>query len=140
MMLVLLLGCAPLHAAIYKCTDAHGDTQYSDAPCGSNASVFVPRAAPQAAGDAQQRLEKTQRLLRAYDIENAEEQREAAAVRAARAEAEQNCSAARERLLGVTQAHAVYRLDEDGNRVVLSFEERDAAEERARAAVARWCN
>jgi hypothetical protein len=40
----------------------------------------------------------------------------------------------------MTQARAHYRLDEDGNRVVLSFAERAAAEEQARAAVERWCD
>jgi hypothetical protein len=138
--LLLLLACAPLHAAIYKCSDDHGDTQYSDVPCGSNRSVFVPRAAPQASGDTAQRLQKTQRLLRAYELENAAEQREAASARAASREAEEKCSAARARLLGITQARAVYRLDEEGNRVLLSFDERAATEEKARAAVAHWCD
>ena len=137
---VVLLGCTPLQAEIYKCTDAQGDTQYSDEPCGGNASVFVPRAAPAPAGDAAERADKTQRLLRAYDVENAERQRNSAAAHAAREEAEQKCTRARDRLRGVTQARALYRLDEDGNRVALSFEERAASEEKARTAVARWCD
>jgi len=137
---LVLLVCAPLQAAIYKCTDAQGDTQYSDAPCGDNASLFVPEVAPAPAADAAQRLDRTQRLLRAYELENAEQQREAAAARAAEAEAEQNCIAARERLRSVTRARALYRLDEDGNRVVLSFDERVVAEQQAGAAVAHWCD
>lgn len=140
LLLVALLACMPSHAAIYKCTDAQGDTRYSDEPCGRNATVFVPRAAPSApAGDAAERMDKTQRLLRAYDIENAERQRQETAVRSARAEAEKNCVDARDRLRGVTQARALYRLDEDGNRAVLSFDERAAAEQQARDAVAQWC-
>ena len=137
---IALLVCTPLQAAIYKCTDAQGDTQYSDVPCGENASLFVPEAAPVPAGDAAHRLDKRQRLLRAYELEHAEQQREAAAARAAEAEAEQNCIAARERLRSVTRARALYRLDEDGNRVVLSFDERAAAEQQARATVAHWCD
>jgi hypothetical protein len=139
-LLVVLLGCAPLQAEIYKCTDAQGETQYSDSPCGSNASVFVPSAVPAPAGDTAERADKTQRLLRAYDVENVEQQRKETAVLAASKEAEQKCTRARDRLRGVTQARAVYRLDEDGNRVVLSFEERAASEEKARAQVAHWCN
>jgi len=141
-LLVVLLGCAPLQAEIYKCTDAQGEMQYSDKPCGGNASVFVPSAAPAPApaGDAAERADKTQRLLRAYDVENAEQQRKEAEAQAAREEAEQKCTRARDRLRGVTQARAVYRLDDEGNRVVLSFEERAASEEKARVAVARWCD
>ena len=137
---LLLLACAPLHADIYKCTGDRGDTQYSDVPCGSNSSVFVPRAAPQTSGDEAQRLEKTRRLLRAYELEHVQEQREAASALAASRTAEEKCNAARARLRGVTQARAVYRLDEEGNRVVLSFDERAAAEEQARMAVANWCD
>jgi len=140
LLIVVLLGSTPLQAEIYKCTDAQGDTQYSDEPCGGNASVFVPRAAPAPAGDAAERADKTQRLLRAYDVENAEQQRKETAALAAREDAEQECTRARDRLRGVTQARAVYRLDEDGNRVVMSFEERAASEEKARLAVARWCD
>ena len=137
---VVLLVCTPLQAAIYKCTDAQGDTQYSDEPCGDDTTVFVPRAAPAPAGDAAERMDKTQRLLRAYDVENAERQRQETAARTARAEAEKNCVTARDRLRNITQARALYRLDEDGNRVVLSFDERAASEEQARAAVERWCD
>ena len=137
---VVLLVCTPLQAAIYKCTDAQGDTQYSDEPCGDDTTVFVPRAAPAPAGDAAERMDKTQRLLRAYDVENAERQRQETAARTAQAEAEKNCVTARDRLRNISQARALYRLDEDGNRVVLSFEERAAAEERAQAAVERWCD
>ena len=139
-LLVFLLACRPLHAEIYKCTDARGDTQYSDEPCGGHATVFVPKAAPAPAGDAAQRLDKTQRLLRAYELENAERQRKETEARTARAESEKNCSRARDHLRNITRARALYRFDEEGNRVALSFDERAASEEEARAAVASWCN
>ena len=139
-LLVVLFASAPLQAAIYMCADAQGETEYSDEPCSGNASVFVPKAAPSPAGDAAERADKTQRLLRAYDVENAAQQREEEEVLAARKEDEENCTRARDRLRGVTRARALYRLDDEGNRVVLSFEERAASEEKARVAVARLCN
>lgn len=138
-LLVILLGCTPLQAAIYKCTDARGNTQYSDEPCGNNSTMFVPKPAPAVAGDAAERMDKTQRLLRAYEVENAERQRQETAARTARAKADKNCVSARDRLRNITQARALYRLDEEGNRVVLSSEERTASEQQARAAVAQWC-
>ena len=137
---VAVLVCTPLQATIYKCTGTLGDTQYSDEPCGDTATVFVPRAAPAPAGDAAKRMDKTRRLLRAYDVENAARQRRETAARTARAEAEKNCVTARDRLRNMTRARAHYRLDEDGNRVVLSFAERAAAKEHAQAAVERWCD
>ena len=90
-LLVALLVCTPLQAAIYKCTDTQGDTQYSDEPCGDDTTVFVPRAAPAPAEDAAERMDKTHRLLRAYDVEKAERQRQETAARTTRAEAEKNC-------------------------------------------------
>jgi len=138
-LLVALLTCMPSQAAIYKCTDAQGDTQYSDEPCGHNTTVFVPRAAPGPTDDAAERMDKTQRLLRAYDVENAERQRQESAAQTARAEAEKNCVTARDRLQNITRARALYRLDKDGNRVVLSFDERAASEQQARTAVKHWC-
>ena len=138
--LLVLFASAPLQAAIYKCADAQGETEYSDEPCSGAASVFVPKAAPAPAGDAAARADKTQRLLRAYDVENAAQQSEEEEVLAARKEAEENCTRAQDRLRGVTHARALYRLDDEGNRVVLSFEERAASEEKARTQVEHWCN
>jgi hypothetical protein len=135
----LLCVAVPAQAEIYKCTDAQGKTQYSDAPCGDDATLFVPEAAPAPAGDAQQRMDKTQRLLRAYEAENAERQRAEAEARTAREQASRKCEQARNRLRFVTEARALYRLDEDGNRVVFSFEEREQSEQQARAEMERWC-
>jgi hypothetical protein len=137
---MLVLVCAPLPAEIYKCTNAQGDTQYSDGQCGSEATVFVPEAAPEPANDAAARMEKTQRLLQAYDAMNAEQQRRDMAARVVRAEREQQCSQARNRLRAVEQARALYRLNKEGKRVALSFEERAASEERLRSQVERWCH
>ena len=136
---LLLCAALPAQAEIYKCTDAQGKTQYSDQPCGDGATLFVPEAAPAPAEDSEQRMDKTQRLLRAYEAENTERKRAQAEARTAHEEASKNCEQARNRLRFLTQARSLYRLDEDGNRVVYSFDEREQSEQQARAEVARWC-
>ena len=138
-MALLLCNAATVHADIYKCTDAQGKTQYSDEPCGDGATLFVPEAAPAPAEDAEQRMDKTQRLLRAYEAENTERKRAQAEARTAREQASKNCEQARNRLRFVTEARSLYRLDEDGNRVVFTFEEREQSEQQARAEMERWC-
>jgi hypothetical protein len=138
-LLVTLFASTSLQAAIYKCIDADGVTQYRDAPCGQNITRYAPGVVPESAEDAAQRMDKTQRLLRAYDVENAERQRQETAAQTARVEAEKNCVTARDRLQNITRARALYRLDKDGDRVVLSFDERAASEQQARAAVEHWC-
>ncbi len=139
LLLSLLLAHAPVHAEIYKCTDAQGHTRYSDTPCGPAATVIVPEAAPPPPADAGVRRDRTERLLRAWDEENAQREQAEAEAQAARDEAASKCQQARNRVRYLTEAQALYRLDEAGNREVYSFAERAQAEEQARAEVARWC-
>ncbi len=138
-LLLMSMTCASASGEIYKCTDAQGSTVYGDEPCGEGATVIVPEAAPAPALDAAQRRDRTQRLLRAYEVENAERQRAKADARTAREEAAMHCEQARNRLRYLTEARALYRLDKDGNREVYSFEERARAEQQAHAELARWC-
>ena len=84
-------------------------------------------------------MDRTQRLLRAFDAENAERRQAEAEARTAREEAVKHCEQARNRLRFLTEARSLYRLDEDGNRVVFSFEEREQSEQQARTEVAKWC-
>jgi hypothetical protein len=135
-----LLLCSPgVRGEIYKCTDAHGTVRYSDQPCEGKSTIITPRVAPQADGNSAERMDKTRRLLRAYQEEHAEEQRRRAEQQAEKEQRQRNCANARDRLRQYTQASRLYQLDEGGNRVILSDEERRRATENARAEVARWC-
>ena len=136
---MLLLYAAASVGEIYKCFDTQGKVHYGDRPCGDNAGVFVPRAAPQADADADQRRHKTQRLLDALEAERRQSQQ---AAREQRAEAEKrrlNCQRARARLRRFSEASALYHVDEEGNRTVFTDAERETSTQGARAAVERWC-
>jgi hypothetical protein len=50
-----------------------------------------------------------------------------------------NCKQARIRYRQITEANRVFRVDEDGNRVILSDEERAESTAHARQAVEQWC-
>jgi hypothetical protein len=127
-------------AEIYKCTDAQGSTRYSDKPCAGNAIIITPEPAPQVSEDTAGRMDKTQRLLRAYEAEHAEERRKEAEQKAEQEQRKRNCIVARNYERGVTRSNRVYRTDESGQRIDLTFEERAAEEARARAEVTRWCD
>jgi len=137
---LLLIVSGGVFAEIYKCTDAQGSTRYSDKPCAGNATIITPEPAPAVSEDAAGRMDKTQRLLRAYEAEDQEERRQEAEQKAEQEKRERNCARARNYERGVTQANRVFRTDESGQRVVLTDEERAAEEAHARAEVARWCD
>ena len=135
----LLLVCTGAGAEIYKCTDAQGKTRYGDQPCAGDVVIFTPRAAPTVDEDMAGRMDKTQRLLRAYAAEHEERRHAEAEQHAAQEQRKHNCARAQAYERGVTRASRVYRTDETGQRTDLSSEERAAAEAKARAEVTHWC-
>jgi len=126
-------------AEIYKCTDAQGGTRYSDKPCAGSAVIITPETAPVISEDAAGRMDRTQRLLRAYEAEHEEERHAEAEQKAEQEKRKDNCVRAQAYERGVTHASRVYRTDEAGQRFDLTTEERAATEAKARAEVARWC-
>jgi hypothetical protein len=127
-------------AEIYKCIDARGATRYSDKPCAGSAVIITPETAPVISEEAAGRMDRTRRLLRAYEAEHEEERRAEAEQQAKLEQRKGNCARAQAYERGVTQASRVYRTDESGQRFDLTTEERAATEARARAEVARWCD
>jgi hypothetical protein len=137
---LILLVSTGVTAEIYKCTDAQGSTRYSDKPCAGDAVIITPAPAPVVSEDTAGRMEKTQRLLRAYEAEHQEARRVEAEQKAEQEQRKRNCIVARNYERGVTRSNRVYRTDESGQRIDLTFEERAAEEARARAEVTRWCD
>jgi len=136
----LLVCSLSARGEIYKCTDAQGQVRYGDQPCNGQSTVITPKAAPPADGNSATRMEKTRRLLRAYDEEHAEEQRLRAAQQAEKEQRQRNCANARNRLQQYARANRLYQLDADGNQVNLDDAERRRVTENASAEVARWCD
>jgi len=137
---LLLFASGASLAEIYKCTDAQGKTRYADKPCSGSAVIITPEKAPSVSEDSEQRMEKTQRLLRAYDAEHAEEREQEAAIKNEKLQRQQKCAKAKRYQRGVTQASRIYAYDEKGQRYDLSTEERVAEESGAAQEVARWCD
>jgi hypothetical protein len=139
--LCLLLLCgAGAHGEVYKCPDAAGAVQFTDHPC-TGVSTYIGRkaAATEEQGPDEQ-LQKTRRLLDALQQEREQAQREKAQQKAAAEKRQRECASARDYLRNVIRASSVYRLDEQGNRVILSDEERSRATDDAHARVAKWCD
>jgi len=137
---LLLVASSASMAEIYKCTDAQGKTRYADKPCSDTAVVITPEKAPAITEESLRRMDKTQRLLRAYDAEHEEERARKAASKAEKIQRQQKCSEARHYQRGVTQASRVYAYDKTGQRYDLSIEQRTAEEAMAQKKVERWCD
>ena len=137
---LLLLAWLPAVAEIYKCTGADGAVQYGDKPCAGHATIITPAAAPEADAHVAERRRRTDKLLRAYDEEHAEEQRARAEAAAVLQKRRQECGRARSFQSRVTRAGSLYRVAEDGSRVDLNDAEHAAVLAKARADVARWCD
>jgi hypothetical protein len=139
--IVLLLFSSGIAVAeIYKCTDAQGKTRYTDKPCSGNAVIITLEKAPSVSEGSEQRMEKTQRLLRAYDAEHAEKRAQEEASKAEKIKRQQKCAKAQQYQRGVTQASRVYSYDEKEQRYDLNTEERAAEESKAQQEVERWCD
>lgn len=145
--LLFFLFCAglslPAAAEIYKCTNASGGVDFSDRPCGADATVVTPRPAsggsPTAAPTDAQRRDKTRRLLDSMEAERKEKKRIEAEAKAEKEERRENCIQARRYHQRITTASRVSRYDDEGNRIVLNDEERAASEQLASDAVDLWC-
>ena len=137
---LLLLCGANARGEIYKCTDASGAVQFSDHPCTGVSTYIGRKSAPTQAPGPDEHLLKTQRLLDAMRQEREQAAQEKAQQKAVAEKRQHECIRARDYLRNVTRASNLYRLDDKGNRVILSEEERNRATDDAHARVAKWCN
>ena len=137
---LLLLCSASVRGEIFKCPGANGVVQFTDHPCDTDATVIHRKAAPPEAEGSDEQLQKTRRLLDAMRQERLQAEQQKAEQKAAAERRKHECLNARDKLRNITHASHLYRLDEQGNRVVLSDEERSRATDDAHARVAKWCN
>lgn len=141
--LPVILNGSAFARDIYKWTDADGRVHYSDRPAATVSQSLEIRQlsapAPAAAASPGPRISR-EKLLRAYEEERAIEKKEAAERMAQKQLRAKNCLAARTNLEAYRNARYLYEEDENGERRVLSFSERDAATEEMQKSVDFWCD
>ncbi len=135
-----LLVSMNVAAEIYKCTDAKGKVHYGDKPCKGESIIFTPKTGSKVDENADERREKTERLLRAYQEEHAEEKQQATELKAEKERRKKNCSRARIRYQQMTRARRFYRVDKNGDYIDYTDEERATALDREKAAIEKWCD
>lgn len=141
-LVAVLLALAPAaQAAIYKWVDEDGNVHYGERPPLPDATPLAIPNQPEKArpGAERERLERQKRMLEGYARKRAEErrQREEAARKAE--QRKRACIEARDKFQAFERARYLYRLDENGERVVLNEEERAARMEKLRDRIRRNC-
>ena len=137
----LYLAAAPCQGEVYRWVDEHGQVHFEDQPRDSKTRKISPPAAPvDGAANHRQRMDKTRKLLNAYESER-QQLREQEAERREKAQKQRRkCIRAKDDLRQFEESGSVYRLDRDGNRVYYSDAERDVQIQKYRQAIAKWCD
>ena len=138
------LGSAAVADEIYKWTDADGNVHYGDRPTGGENEERMQisysrtnKTSVQNRVNAHREAENARADARA----TAADEQEAAAQEAAEAEERaKRCEDYRGKLETMVQSRRIYREDEDGERVYLSDDEREAARTQAEKLIDENCN
>ncbi len=141
--LLLLICLYPgfnVSAEIYKWVDDQGHTHYGDKPADEADSLQVDVSKKGHFDSDADRAEKRQRLLDAMQEDRHRKQQEAEKQREQQQYAQRQCVVARDRLKQYESVGYLYRLDKDGNRVVIPTEKRDQLTEKLRSDIRKNCN
>jgi len=139
--ILLLSTGVTAHAETYRWVDDSGQVHFGDQKQGVESHAIKPYSTPGATPAApQERMEKTRRLLNAYQLERQQKREQKAEQKAQQETRRKNCIRARDDLRSYNSYGSIYRLNKDGNRVYLSEQERHSLLQRSREDVARWCS
>jgi hypothetical protein len=141
---LLFLACLYLgsnaSAEIYKWVDDQGRTHYGDKPADEADSLQVDVSKKGHIASDADRSEKRQRLLDAMQEDRQRKQQQAEKQREQKQYAQRQCTIARDRLKQYESVGYLYRLDQDGNRIVIPTEKRDQLTEKLRDDIRKNCN
>jgi hypothetical protein len=124
--LLVALACAPAGAQVYKWVDANGVTHYSEKPPETGKAKEVPlREASPAGADAKTAPDASlQERERAFRQRLAERQQAEAKQAKDKAAREEDCKRARLHLADMNHSPMLYDLNDKGERVYMSDEQR----------------
>jgi hypothetical protein len=134
-----LLAVPICQAELYRWVDEHGQTHFADSPPHSQPHEIAVRPPPAAAQSPQRRVDKTRRLLNAFEHERQQQREQTAKKKQQAEEQHRNCLQARDNLRQYRESGSIYRLDDRGERVYLSDHQRATLILEYQDAVARHC-
>jgi len=136
---LLLSGQVSVHAEVYRWVDEKGQMHFGDQAGDAGTHAIKPHSRQPTQGDQQQRMQKTRKLLNAYQIERQQLREQKAKQKEQAKKQKRDCIQARDNLRKYTDYGNIYQLGEDGKREYLSEKQRSALLKRSREVVARSC-
>ena len=142
--LLTLISTLSAHAGVYKWVDENGKVHYGDQPKDSQPTVEMDIddtavTAPAFGGDDLSREEKRERLLDAMAEDRIEKQEKLEKQKAIKEQNRRKCNSYRDRMRHYERASALYKLDDNGNRVYMSEADRARATKDLRANINKYC-
>lgn len=137
--LVLLLISPLAQALVYKWTDEHGRVHYSDQPHRQDTqSIALPQRTTKT-GLSKNRSETRQKLLQAIEEDRLEKQEQQRKQKQQARYRRKQCMLLRDKLRHLSRAAGVYRLNNKGERVFLSAEQRNRSVARLKKQISKTC-
>lgn len=140
--ILMMLISSNAMAEIYKWTDEQGNVNYSDQPAQDNARQLQIKAEDRKQSQVSQdeRLERRQRLLQAYDEDRAKQKETETKEKKQKEQLQRECVVAKDRLARYERSRGIYDLDKDGNRVMLSDKDQQRMKDTLRQQISQYCN
>ncbi len=140
-LIILVTTILPVtaHSEIYKWVDEQGNTHYTDKPVEQSEQIEVDTEKKGHIQTTQTREDRRQKLLESMKEDRAREEKQKAKEKKQNKMRKRECVLAQDRLKGYERAGYLYDLDKDGNRVVVSNEERLKVTESLRKNIAKHC-
>ena len=130
-----------LPAEIYRWVDENGQVHFEDRSKDQSESGVRRYTTPSSASDTPaQRMEKTRKLLNAYEAERQQAREQQEKQKELAEKRKRSCMTARDNLRQYQSYGGIYRLDKEGNRVYISDQERITLLEQSREKVAEYCD
>lgn len=130
----------PVHAdKVYTWKDENGNTHFGDKPAGRGAAEIQIK--PTSVGDsgAQQRAERTKKYLDALSEDRKERTDAREKAQLEQQQRAEKCAAAKKSHQELREAQFVYTKSDSGEKNILSFEQRAAAEQKAMNKINEFC-
>ncbi|HEY5703816.1 MAG TPA: DUF4124 domain-containing protein [Gammaproteobacteria bacterium] len=138
-MLCCLLCTMVSAAEVYKWEDEQGRVHYSHKPPDDGADAIEIKPHHEADQATLKRIEKNEKLLRVYEEERQISKQEAMEARKEEEERRKQCTRAKKALDNLEYAGRLYRLNENGEKVFLSEEERNNEKQAIRKQMKKVC-
>ncbi len=126
---ILFLSPAIVQSEIYKWVDENGNVHFDDRLGGGNKEkieINTTNTSSSTGTELQERVEQEKKLLEIYEEERQEKKLKKAEQREEKMKLKKKCAEAKDYKRTLDETYGLYFLDEKGERVNLSAEEKDA--------------